>query len=243
MSAYDYSIYYRRFHDESEEHARRMERHFAGLLRDTLPADLSAPILDLGCGFGFALRAMKSLGYLNILGVDHSPEQARRCESAGLRVEICQDSAAWLASHRSEFECVVLLDVLEHVPREKQIDFLRAIHGCLRPGGRLVLTVPNASAILSARWLYNDYTHHSSFTEHSLHFVLGNAQFERAHVDASKGIGRFPWTVWRRSTWPGLRRWLVRWCWLQVFKAELPWERLGEISFDLNLKAVAFKAP
>lgn len=241
MTGYDYSIYYRRFHDESEEHARRMEHHFAALLNDVLPEERSAPILDVGCGFGFALRALKSMGYADIRGLDMSAEQARRCASAGFRVDVCDDTKAWLLAHRAAFECVVLLDVLEHVPRAEQIDFLRAIHVSLRPGGRLILTTPNASAILSPRWMYNDYTHHSSFTEHSLHFVLESAQFERVRLDSSKGIGRFPRRLWRRSAWPAVRRWIVRWCWLQVFKAELPWERIDEISFELNLKAVAYK--
>jgi 2-polyprenyl-3-methyl-5-hydroxy-6-metoxy-1,4-benzoquinol methylase len=242
VSAYDYSIYYRRFHDESEAHAESMARYMASVIAADLPQDRASAVLDVGCGFGFALRALRSLGFHDIQGIERSPEQARACEGAGLPVKLCDDSIAWLASRPAAFDCVLLLDVLEHVPREEQIDLLRAIHSCLRPGGRLIVTTPNANSILASRWLHNDYTHHSSFTEHSLHFVLANAGFESIRLDNSKGIGRFPLRLWRRSGWAAARKWIVRWCWLQVFKAELPWEKIEEISFELNLKAVAFKA-
>lgn len=242
MSAYDYSIYYRRFHDESDAHAETMARHMSSIIAADLPDDRASAVLDVGCGFGFALRALQSLGFRDIQGIERSPEQARACGNAGLPVTLCDDSIAWLLSHPQAFDCVLLLDVLEHVPRDEQIDLLRAIHSCLRPGGRLIVTTPNANSILAARWLYNDYTHHSSFTEHSLHFVLANARFEAIRLDNAKGIGRFPRRLWRRSNWVAVRKWIVRWCWLQVFKAELPWEKLDDISFELNLKAVAFKA-
>jgi 2-polyprenyl-3-methyl-5-hydroxy-6-metoxy-1,4-benzoquinol methylase len=242
MSSYDYSIYYRRFHDESDAHAEAMASHMASVIAADLPDDRASAVLDVGCGFGFALRALTRLGFHDIQGIEQSPQQARACEKAGLPVKLCDDSIGWLEARPAAFDCALLLDVLEHVPRAAQIDLLRAIRTSLRPGGRLIVTTPNANAILASRWLYNDYTHHSSFTEHSLHFVLANAGFEPIRIDNSKGIGRFPLRLWRRSSWLAARKWIVRWCWLQVFKAELPWEKIDDISFELNLKAVAFKS-
>jgi SAM-dependent methyltransferase len=239
MNQFDYSIYYRRFHDDSEIHAETMARMMGSLLRADLPTDRSAPIIDVGCGYGFALRAMRNFGYTNLLGLEMSPEQAQRSRNAGFEVVVPDDTIAWLKAHRSHFAFVSLLDVLEHVPIHLQIELARAIHESLQPGAKLFLTVPNANAILSARWRYNDYTHHSSFTEHSLYFVLKNAGFDKIQIDASKGLGRFPLRLWRRHVRHSLRRWIVRWCWLQVFKAEIPWEKLDEISFELNLRAVA----
>ena len=148
----------------------------------------------------------------------------------------------WLKKNARQFEFVVLLDVLEHIPVDSQVQFARAVHEALRPGGKVFLTVPNANAIISARWRYIDYTHHSSFTEHSLYFGLKNAGFEIVEIDAEKGIGRFTLRLWRRNGWARVRKWVVRWCWLQVHKAEIPWERLEQMSFELNLKATATKS-
>ncbi|MEO7741967.1 MAG: class I SAM-dependent methyltransferase [Usitatibacter sp.] len=239
--SYDYSIYYSHYHDDSEAHAQAMAACLVELLNNDVPANRSARVLDVGCGYGFALRALRSLGFSALEGLESSPQQAERCRAAGFRVKVTSDSVAWLSSCEGQFDCVLLLDVIEHVPVALQIEFLRAIHGCLAPAGRLIVTTPNANAILAARWRYNDHTHHSSFTERSLHFVLKNAGFDPIAIDAPKGIGRFPRRLWRRSAWSMARKWIVRWCWLQVFKAEVPWEKIDEISFELNLKAVARK--
>jgi predicted TPR repeat methyltransferase len=206
-----------------------------------MPEDRSRSIADIGCGCGFALRALRKLGFKNLLGIEVSPEQAARCHQAGFEVVLVENVIDWLQENRERFAVVLLLDVLEHIPVPEQIEFVRAINRTLQCGGKLVLTVPNASAILSMRWRYIDYTHYSSFTEHSLYFVLKNAGFENIEIDSSKGIGRFPRRLWKWSTWAGVRKWMVRWCWLQVLKSEIPWENINEISFELNLKAVATK--
>ncbi len=239
MSQPDYAVYYQRFHDDSEAHAEVMAKATSDMIGPYLPADRGARILDIGCGFGFALRALRGLGYANIEGVEMSPTQAERCHRAGFSVAVTDDTVRWLRERPAAFDFVVLLDVLEHVPVAEQIDVLAAIRGCLRPRGRLFLTTPNANSPLAARWRYNDHTHTSSFTEHSLFYVLKNAGFPEVNIEARHGIGRMPRRLWRADMRQAWRRWFVRWCWLQVHKAELPWEKLDGICFELNLRATA----
>jgi len=241
MNEYNYSLHYRNWHDESPAHHKEMSAWKAEQIRPHLKLSPEARILDVGCGFGFALGGLRQLGYQNISGVEQSQQQATVCRQAGFDVDVTDDTQAWLKTRPQQFDAVLLFDVLEHVHASIQIDFLRAIHSCLRPGGIVLLTVPNANAILSARWRYIDYTHFSSFTEYSLSFVLENAGFQRPWIDNEKGIGRFPRRIWRRRNWPAMRKWFVRWCWLQVFKAEQPNEPIEKISFELNLTAVAKK--
>src|SRR5262249_20951783 len=155
-----------------------------------------------------------------------SPEQAGRARKAHLSVEVVPDTAAWLKSHREEFDLVLLLDVLEHIPIADQIQLLNAIRMSLKDGGQVCVQVPNDNAIMASRWRYIDFTHRSSFTEHSLYFVLANAGFSAIEISSEKGIGRIPKRIWRRSQRAALRKWIVRWLWLQVHKAEIPWERI-----------------
>jgi 2-polyprenyl-3-methyl-5-hydroxy-6-metoxy-1,4-benzoquinol methylase len=241
MSDYDYSIYYKRFHKETEAHAKKMANWISTVIEPHIPEDRNTQVLDIGCGFGFALRAMRDLGFVNLKGVEISAEQAEQARLAGFDVEVTDDTIAWLEKNESKFSYVILLDVLEHVPVNQQITLLKAIYNSLKPGGKILLTVPNANAILFGRWRYNDYTHHSSFTEHSLHFVLSNAGFQNLWFDTSKGFTRPSWRIWKKNTWASWRRIFVRWCWLQVFKAELPWEKISQISFELNLTSVGTK--
>ena len=242
MSEIDYSIHYSRFHDDSENHAEKMANWMKSVLEPLVPTDRNSPVLDIGCGYGFALRALRNLGFSKLNGLEISPQQAERCQKAGFHVTVTSDTVGWLNENAGKYAFVVLLDVLEHIPIEHQIDFVRAVHQVLRPGGEVFITVPNANAILSPRWRYIDYTHYASFTEHSLYFVLRNAGFENIKLDTEKGVGRFPRQLWKRESRLAVRKWLVRWCWLQVYKAEIPWEKLDQISFELNLKAVARKS-
>lgn len=241
MNEFDYSLHYRNWHDESPEHRAIMERSKAAEIGRNFKLAPTARIVDIGCGFGFALGGLRALGYQNVMGVEQSPQQAAVCKAAGFEVEVTNDTIKWLKEHPDQFDGAILFDVLEHVPVAIQIDFLRAVYTALRPGGTLLLTVPNANAILAARWLHIDYTHFSSFTEYSLAFVVVNAGFLKPWISNEKGIGRFPRRIWRRRNWPAMRKWLVRWCWLQVFKAEQSYEPIENICFELNLTAMAKK--
>ena len=242
MNSYDYSIYYRNWHDDSPEHLKHEAYVKANQIRDHLKLPTESRILDVGCGFGFALGGLRLLGFHNISGVEQSVQQAEVCRRAGFEVDVTDDTIGWLQTRPASYDAILLFDVLEHVPVRIQIDFVRGIHKALKPGGKLILTVPNANSILASRWLYNDYTHHSSFTEHSLAFVLKNAGFQQIWLDNSKGIGRFPrWALRRKRYWNLIRKWLIRWCWLQVFKAEHAFEPVDNICFELNLTATATK--
>ena len=237
---YDYSIHYKRFHQDNEAHAMEMADWLCGYLMDALPENRSVRVLDVGCGFGFALRAMRAAGFTSVQGLEISPDQAEITRKAGFEVSIVADTGAFLRQCTNSFGVILLLDVLEHVPVTLQIDLLRAIRVALEPEGRLILTVPNANSPLAARWRYIDFTHCSSFTEHSLFFVLRNAGFGEIKMDNSKGVGAFPRRWWQREQRNALRKWLVRFAWLQVFKAELHAEEdLDELCFELNIKAVA----
>ena len=160
------------------------------VLHPYMNVSTESKILDIGCGFGFALLALKEMGFNNIEGLEVSQEQADVCIKHGLKVAVDNDSIEWLLKRENEFDVVILFDVLEHVPVDKQIDFVRAIYFALKSGGKILVQVPNANSILSSRWRYIDYTHFSSFSENSLYFVLKNAGFENINIENSKGTGK-----------------------------------------------------
>jgi hypothetical protein len=76
---------------------------------------------------------------------------------------------------------VFLFHVLEHVPLEAAHDLLVAVHGALRPGGRVVLEVPNMGNLFTGGYLrYADPTHETGHTEFSLLHRLESAGFSEA---------------------------------------------------------------
>ncbi|HTQ31493.1 MAG TPA: class I SAM-dependent methyltransferase [Opitutaceae bacterium] len=178
---WDYAKHYASFHPDTPEHWRQMSERLRRWLGPHLPTDRAAPVLDLGCGHGYALAVLRELGFAQIEGIDADAGQAAYAQAHGLPVGHVTDTVAWLAARRQYFGLVLLMDVLEHVPRTAQPDFLLAIASSLRPGGRLIITTPNAAAGLAGYWGYNDYTHHVSFTPASLGFLLSHAGFGRIH--------------------------------------------------------------
>ena len=219
----------------------RMADWLCAYLGPELAMDRTTAVLDVGCGFGFALRALRKLGFRNIRGMETSAQQAKVATDAGFRVSVVEDSIGYLKNVRKSFGIILLLDVLEHIPKAVQIEFVRCIREALMLDGKVILTVPNANSPLAARWRYIDFTHHCSFTEHSLTFVLGSAGFSEIRIDNSKGRRRPPMQLWRRDQRDAFRKWLVRFLWSQVYAAELPSDQnIDKISFEANLKAIAF---
>jgi len=72
----------------------------------------NGPVLDVGCGDGWLLNALKSKSII-CEGVDLSDVAVKKCLSQGLSVTTCNIDGT-LPYKDNFFEYVVLLDVLEH---------------------------------------------------------------------------------------------------------------------------------
>jgi 2-polyprenyl-3-methyl-5-hydroxy-6-metoxy-1,4-benzoquinol methylase len=241
--AYDYTLHYAKWEPADEEQRSRQIDALRDELRPLLPQPAAQTrVLDVGCGTGAVMSALLRYGFQDVSGIDVDKGQVAATVAKGLRAERTTDTAAYLRERPGRYDVVVLRDVLEHVPPAFQIELCRAIGVALSPGGRLVVQVPNANNPVGMRWRYIDFTHHSSFTEHSLHFVLANAGFERISIPASPPLGLIPLAFWKGG-YPGrLRRWLVRFCWKQVLAAELGGDAfVKDLCLELNMRAVAFK--
>ncbi len=241
----DYSRLYAKFHPSGEAHRHGLRLLHARLLAPHLPADRDAPILDVGCGRGYALQDVAALGYRNVAGIDTDAGQVAFARGLGLRVEHVTDTPAHLAARGGHYAAILLMDVLEHVPRAAQPDFLRALAGALRPGGVLVCTVPNAASSIAAFWLHNDYTHQWAFTNESLEFLLaecGWADVQCGDIEFTRRPRFLFWLPTPRAVAWWLRV-LVRCRQRLTFVAELGWTRGRSVALTPNLLAVARKAP
>jgi 2-polyprenyl-3-methyl-5-hydroxy-6-metoxy-1,4-benzoquinol methylase len=242
-SGMDYSIHYGFFHDDSPSHRKALTQAHRAWLSNAMPENTSASVLDIGCGWGFTLSALNEMGYRDSRGIDLDEGQARKCQAYGLTVERVSDSASYLAAHLEAFDVVIMFDLLEHLAIGQQIPFLRAVYKSLRPAGRAILTVPNASHPLAMRWRYIDHTHACSFTEHSLRFVLLNGGFDRVWIEPASTQRRPSLRLWKLSARQELLRRAMKSLWRRFLQAEMPWEHLDNLSLELNLFCIAYKQP
>jgi len=171
----DYSYHYKKWHSDTPQHISGAIRYYHRILGPYLPDQKDRPVLDVGCGMGFAILALKDLGFKQVSGIDTDAAQVASCKAKGLDVEQCTNSAKFLRNNPGRFGLILALDLLEHIPPTEQLEFTRALAGALTPGGKLIATTPNANSAFAARWRYLDWTHQTQFTEHSLDFLLHNA--------------------------------------------------------------------
>ena len=146
-----------------------VESQAPGFRRDVkphLPRDLSVRILDLGCGQGHYVRLLLALGYEHTRGIDVSPEQVQTAHASGLTQVNLGDYRNSLG--QAELDVVVATDFFEHLTRFEAVQALDRIKAALRPGGTLILRVPNAVSPFGGRLRYGDVTHETSFTPGSL---------------------------------------------------------------------------
>ncbi|HYT79402.1 MAG TPA: methyltransferase domain-containing protein [Actinomycetota bacterium] len=110
-------------------------------------------LLDVGCGTGGMLKALRSFG--DVTGMDTSPFAIDRArERSGCPVEwgVLPEPTPF---EPESFDVVTALDVVEHVDDDEGA--LRTIHRVLRPGGLFVCTVPAFRFLWSG---HDEVNHH-----------------------------------------------------------------------------------
>lgn len=108
-------------------------------------SDKSASILDIGCGNGGLLYALKLNGYNKLIGLDPS----RKCVLNVIKQGITAVAGnIFSATFDAQFDCIILSHVLEHIYDLQKA--IRNVTSWLRVGGILYIEVPDASR-------YSDY--------------------------------------------------------------------------------------
>lgn len=93
-------------------------------------------ILDLGCGNGEALRALGGRGF-SLVGIDISIKGLQKAKQSG---EVLRADITKMPIREGFFECVLVLDVFEHVVDKNQ--FMKEVHRILRDDGLVIMTIP-----------------------------------------------------------------------------------------------------
>jgi SAM-dependent methyltransferase len=167
-------------------------------LRGWLP-EKTAPLLEVGCGQGQLLAALRAAGYHDTLGVDATSEQIDGAVP-GAGPIICVDAQTFLEHEGRVFDTVIAIDFLEHLSKEEAIDFLRLVH--TTTSRQLILQVPNVAAPRGMYHQSGDLTHQTMFSPSSLRQLLLACNFSepefREVVPFPRGVkGRVRSVLWR----------------------------------------------
>lgn len=131
-----------------------------------------ARILEVGCGTGHNLAMLEAFGHVEASELEPA---ARALAQQRLGRPVQSAALPDLSMYPEDaFDLVALLDVLEHVADDSAA--LAAIRGRLKPGGKLLVTVP------ANRWMWSahdaEHHHHRRYAKGGLKQVLTDAGFE-----------------------------------------------------------------
>ena len=142
-------------------------------------------VLEIGCGAGGTGRLLQERLGCRVTGVELNPAAA---EAAAAHLHAVVRGDVTTAPIAGSFDLVVALELFEHLPEAEAV--LARLAGLVRPGGRIVLSVPNVGHhavvgdLLAGRWDYLAigllcYTHYRFFTRRTLTDWLERLGFQR----------------------------------------------------------------
>lgn len=121
-------------------------------LRRLVPLPPGARLLEAGCGTGGNLAMLETFGEVSAFEPDAlARDLAGRKTATQVREGRLPSDVPFEAE---AFDLVVALDVLEHL--DDDLAGLKVLHGKLRPGGWMLITVPAFSFL----WSHHDIVHH-----------------------------------------------------------------------------------
>ena len=163
----------------------RLVRHFR-LRRARLIASLVSPgpVLDVGCGRGLTLAYLRDLGF-EPHGAEITEEGAWHARNR-LGIDVFVGDFKRAPFKPGTFSAVIFWHSLEHI--ERPLEALRHAKKLLRPGGVLVVAVPNFESaqarLFGPHWFHLDIPrHYYHFSERSLERALRDLDFKVARVD------------------------------------------------------------
>jgi SAM-dependent methyltransferase len=172
-------------------------------------------VLEVGCGAGGTLAALKASGHAGwIAGIELSPDAAARARP---RLDVLHEGDVDTQLEHfaaGSIDLILCLDVLEHLVDPWAT--LKRLQALLRPGGQLIVSLPNIRhysvllpLLFKGRWRYEtagimDRTHLRFFSRETAVDLLGQAGLALERERSTYAWGS--WDRWKDAATLGLFR-------------------------------------
>ncbi len=135
-----------------------------------------ARILEIGCGTGHNLPMLAAFGSVEAIEIDPA---ARAIASERLGKPVGAAPLPVLPDvERGAYDLIAVLDVVEHI--EDDVAALKAMAACLKPGGKILITVPAHQWMWSAHDVVNH--HYRRYSKATLEKAIRAAGLQPAKL-------------------------------------------------------------
>jgi 2-polyprenyl-3-methyl-5-hydroxy-6-metoxy-1,4-benzoquinol methylase len=158
------------------------------LLSDLIPAGNGQLAVDIGCGPGFFSRHLVGKNWITT-SIDTDSENVKSASKFSQETRLGDAIASLTDFPQSKFDLALMLELIEHMPKEYGIKLLEQVSRTLKPGGELLISTPNKNSLegLSGylwkmrgygNWAAWDNTHVHIYSAHELVKMLKQCGFE-----------------------------------------------------------------
>ncbi len=206
---------YDRFFESNAEENRKTQY----LARNVIPrlkgTALDSPLLEVGPGRGALLDVLRKEGYTNLTCFEVCEAFAEKLRARGFAVASGHSAVEYFQLlPESSLGIVFLIDVLEHLPLEEGLIFLRECRRVLNKNGKLIIQTPNASGLFGLNTFVADPTHSTPWNELRLTSALRGVGFAKVYcfpMQLPLGLGNLLRTIARKPVF-AMARFLMRLC-------------------------------
>jgi 2-polyprenyl-3-methyl-5-hydroxy-6-metoxy-1,4-benzoquinol methylase len=188
--------------------------------------------LDLGCGHGNILHALRTMGFERLEGVDLSLEQVAIARQEFPQVEQMALNEKLQNSKAFSYDLITMFDVIEHLTKSEILDLFELLASRLAKNGLVIIHCPNGDSPFVGTIRYGDFTHETVLTPSSARNLC--ALFELVNFEAKDD----------RNTSASLQGMIRQWGW-EVMRAGIRFCHLletGSPGSGVVSRNFAFKA-
>lgn len=144
-------------------------------------------VIDIGSSFGWLEKEIQNCGAKEIIGIEPNKEAVEFAQKNVQGVKFLQVSAFKIPLAKDYADIVLLFDVLEHLPKNKEKNALQEVHRILKKEGVLLLSSPYShflANILDSAWYFG----HRHYSKEQISKILSETGFKVEKLKVKGGI-------------------------------------------------------